>query len=222
MATERSPSRTLASTAAAAVLETRLGWVCVVAQSGRVIATSLPAPTQAEAVSACPPTCGRENTHKTLAALLHDLRQYFRGEPIDLSQHPVDLSAQPSFTRRALLAACKIPYGQVRTYAWLARAAGRPGAARAAGQAMSRNPVPLLIPCHRVIGTGGKLTGFGGGLALKRALLELEGIVFPSHPEARPRIRPGGSKSPARRRSRTPAHPAVSVTRPQAVDKESA
>lgn len=67
-----------------------------------------------------------------------------------------------------------IPYGQVRTYGELARAIGSPGAARAVGQACNRNPVPIIIPCHRVIGSGGKLTGYAGGLALKERLLRLE------------------------------------------------
>lgn len=67
-----------------------------------------------------------------------------------------------------------IPYGQVRTYGELAKAIGRPGAARAVGQACNRNPIPIIIPCHRVVGAGGELTGYAGGLALKERLLELE------------------------------------------------
>jgi methylated-DNA-[protein]-cysteine S-methyltransferase len=67
-----------------------------------------------------------------------------------------------------------IPYGKVRTYGEMAEAIGRPGAARAVGQACNRNPISILIPCHRVVGAGGKLTGYAGGLALKERLLELE------------------------------------------------
>ena len=67
-----------------------------------------------------------------------------------------------------------IPYGEVRTYGELAKAIGRPGAARAVGQACNRNPIPIIVPCHRVVGAGGKLTGYAGGLALKEKLLELE------------------------------------------------
>ena len=67
-----------------------------------------------------------------------------------------------------------IPYGEVRTYGELAKAIGRPGAARAVGQACNRNPIPIIVPCHRVVGTGGKLTGYAGGLTLKKRLLELE------------------------------------------------
>ncbi|NLX47658.1 MAG: methylated-DNA--[protein]-cysteine S-methyltransferase [Euryarchaeota archaeon] len=67
-----------------------------------------------------------------------------------------------------------IPYGKVRTYGELAKAIGRPGAARAVGQACNRNPIAIMIPCHRVIGAGGKLTGYAAGIALKERLLELE------------------------------------------------
>jgi methylated-DNA-[protein]-cysteine S-methyltransferase len=109
--------------------------------------------------------------------LARDLRRYFTGEAVDFRGYPVDISSLPPFLRRALEAARGIPYGQVRTYKWVAARAGRGRAARAAGQAMSRNPVALLVPCHRVVGSGGKLTGFGGGLPAKRALLELEGMV---------------------------------------------
>jgi methylated-DNA-[protein]-cysteine S-methyltransferase len=93
---------------------------------------------------------------------------------VDFGGYPVDLSDHPPFRRAALAAARKIPYGEVRSYRWLAEAAGNPRASRAAGQAMHYNPAPLVIPCHRVVGASGALTGFGGGLAMKRALLTLE------------------------------------------------
>lgn len=68
----------------------------------------------------------------------------------------------------------EIPYGETRSYAQLARAAGRPDAVRAVGAANGTNPLPIVVPCHRVIGSNGSLTGFGGGLAAKRFLLDLE------------------------------------------------
>lgn len=162
------------------LLETPLGWVCAIALGGRLAALSLPARTRGDAVLACgvEGECGRPD--RALARLADDLRRYFAGEAVELGRHPVDLAVQPPFRRRALLAARTIPYGEVRTYGWIARRAGRPGAARAAGQAMSKNPIPLVIPCHRVVAAGGKLGGFGGGLEMKRALLRLEGIVCDS------------------------------------------
>jgi methylated-DNA-[protein]-cysteine S-methyltransferase len=73
-----------------------------------------------------------------------------------------------------------IPFGQVRTYGWIAGQLGRPGAARAVGSALGSNPLPLIVPCHRVVCSNGSLSGFSapGGQALKRFLLEHEGVVF--------------------------------------------
>lgn len=88
-----------------------------------------------------------------------------------------DLPLRPqgtAFQQAAWSALCDIPYGQTRTYAQQAAAIGNPKACRAVGMANHRNPLPLFIPCHRVIGAGGKLTGYAGGLAIKRFLLELE------------------------------------------------
>lgn len=88
---------------------------------------------------------------------------------------PLDVEGVPPFTLSAWRACVRIPRGETRSYGWLAMEAGRPGAARAAGQAMARNRFPPLVPCHRVIGSAGSLHGYGGGLALKARLLEAEG-----------------------------------------------
>ena len=100
------------------------------------------------------------------------LRAYFAGELRDF-----DLPLAPrgtDFQRRVWSALREIPYGSTITYSELAAAVGRPGAARAAGAANGRNPLAVVIPCHRVIGAGGALTGYGGGLGRKRLLLDLE------------------------------------------------
>jgi len=85
----------------------------------------------------------------------------------------------PPFTRKVWLACAEIPRGQVRTYGWIARRIGRPGAARAVGQALARNPFAPLVPCHRVVGADGRMTGFSapGGVAAKRKLLRKEGAL---------------------------------------------
>lgn len=101
---------------------------------------------------------------------------YFGGE---LSQF--DLAIAPSgteFQMQVLAALQKIPFGQVRSYKDLAQAIGRPQAMRAVGAANGRNPIPLIIPCHRVLGANGSLTGFGGGLDTKAFLLRLEGAII--------------------------------------------
>ncbi|MCX5671384.1 MAG: methylated-DNA--[protein]-cysteine S-methyltransferase [Planctomycetota bacterium] len=90
---------------------------------------------------------------------------------------PVDMAGLPPFHTRVLRACLRIPYGKTLTYAALAERAGSPRAARAVGQAMARNPLALVVPCHRVVAAGGGLGGYGGGLDLKRRLLKLEGAM---------------------------------------------
>ena len=105
------------------------------------------------------------------------LTEYF-----DARRRRFDLPLRPqgtAFQQAAWSALCDIPYGQTRTYAQQAAAIGRPKACRAVGMANHCNPLPLFIPCHRVIGAGGKLTGYAGGLAVKRFLLELEQAAIP-------------------------------------------
>jgi methylated-DNA-[protein]-cysteine S-methyltransferase len=153
-----------------------MGWVCAVARHGRLIATTLPMSSKAKAVAACTVRGELGRSDAVLSRFADDARRYFGGARVDLSQYAVDLSDEPRFRRAALEAARTIPYGEVRTYAWLAARAGRPHGARAAGGAMKRNPLPLVIPCHRVVGAGGRLVGFGGGLEMKAALLRLEGV----------------------------------------------
>ena len=103
---------------------------------------------------------------------------YFAGELIEF-ELPLDLDGT-EFQRQCWLALASIPYGQTVSYGEQARRLGlRPDAARAVGAANGQNPLPLVLPCHRVIGADGSLTGFGGGLHLKRFLLEHEGALLP-------------------------------------------
>lgn len=101
---------------------------------------------------------------------------YFAGERV-IFDEPVDLSRVSSFDRAVLEVVQGIPFGEVKTYAWVANQIGRPKAARPVGQAVGRNPVPIIVPCHRVIGSDGGLRGFGWGLELKEWLLGLEGTI---------------------------------------------
>ena len=106
------------------------------------------------------------------AEAARQLGDYFAGK-----RHSFDLPLAPSgtpFQRDVLAALQQIPYGETRSYGELAKAVGRPKASRAVGAANGRNPLPIVIPCHRAIGSDGSLTGFGGGLATKRFLLDLE------------------------------------------------
>jgi methylated-DNA-[protein]-cysteine S-methyltransferase len=105
------------------------------------------------------------------------LDEYFEGkrQRFDLA---VDLKLQADFNRRVLRELARVPYGEVVTYGELAARAARPRAARAVGTVMNRNPLPIVLPCHRVIGANGKLVGYGGGLERKETLLRLEGALL--------------------------------------------
>jgi methylated-DNA-[protein]-cysteine S-methyltransferase len=108
---------------------------------------------------------------------LRQLSEYFAGERTTFD-FPLVLAGN-AFERRVWEALQAIPYGTTITYGELAARLGAPGAARAVGAANGRNPIAIVVPCHRVIGARGKLTGYGGGLARKRALLTHEGALLP-------------------------------------------
>ncbi len=103
----------------------------------------------------------------------NQFRRYFSGKPVTFDV-PLDLGQATDFQKAVWKAAATIPYGETRSYAWVAKLIGRPTAARAVGQALGANPVPVIIPCHRVISSAGTLGGFSGGLAMKKHLLGME------------------------------------------------
>jgi methylated-DNA-[protein]-cysteine S-methyltransferase len=104
-----------------------------------------------------------------------ELDLYFQGKLTEFDL-PLDWQLSRDFRRRALRAIDRIPYGKTRNYTEIARSAGNERAVRAAGSACGSNPIPIVVPCHRVLRTGGALGGYGGGLPMKEALLQLEGI----------------------------------------------
>ena len=111
------------------------------------------------------------------------LSRYFKGEPVDFHHVPVALPDEMTFQSKVLSALRSVPYGETRHYGWLAEAVGQPGASRAVGGALGRNPFPVLIPCHRIITKSGKLGGFMQGHSdansrVKSFLLELEGVTL--------------------------------------------
>ena len=114
-------------------------------------------------------------------ALVSSLAEYFDGGELDFPLAHIDWTGTPDFHRRVLELCAQIERGQTMTYGALAAAAGSPGAARAVGQAMARNRWPLIIPCHRVLGHAGRLTGYSGsgGTDTKRALLDFEAGGIP-------------------------------------------
>jgi methylated-DNA-[protein]-cysteine S-methyltransferase len=107
-----------------------------------------------------------------------ELDRYFEGRQHDFDL-PLDWQLTHGFYRKVLRATARIPYGQTRSYKQMAKRAGSPRAVRATGSALGSNPLPIIVPCHRVLRTGGALGGYGGGLETKQALLELEGALEP-------------------------------------------
>ncbi len=131
---------------------------------------------------------------RVLAEAARQLGEWFAGErtAFDL---PLDLGAATAFQRRAWLALAEVPYATTRSYGEQADRLGAPRAARAVGAANGRNPLPVVLPCHRLVGADGSLTGFGGGLDVKRALLDHEAATA---------ARAAGAGSARTRRSRAP------------------
>src|SRR5438067_3348525 len=113
-----------------------------------------------------------------LDAVRRELDEYFEGDRREFDL-PLDLRVAP-FHEAVLHELARVPYGRTETYGALAAKVGRPKAARAVGTVMNRNPIPIVLPCHRIVGANGSLTGYAGGLHVKRALLELEGAMLPS------------------------------------------
>ena len=114
-----------------------------------------------------------DNTGK----LDRQLRDYAAGKPVRFGCR-LDLSAGTPFQQAVWRAMLKIPRGEVRSYGWIARKIGRPRATRAVGAACGANPIPVIVPCHRVVASDGSIGGFGGGLGMKRKVLRLEGVTL--------------------------------------------
>ena len=157
--------------------ETPLGWVSVTLSDKGLHSITLPLKTRDAALNdAMEIGASEPATPSEATALEHDIVALVTGKPITGSL-TLDWTGITPF-RRAVLEACtSIPAGETRTYAWLAQQVGKPAAARAAGRVMATNPWPLLVPCHRVLGSNGTLHGYGGGLDMKEALLQAEGVA---------------------------------------------
>jgi len=161
----------------ATACQTALGWVAFAWSERGLTAMTLPQPTEAEALRQVPVPTGEGAPPPGLdpAALVEKLHRYFEGEPVTFDE-PLDSSIGTEFQRRVWAITRAIPRGQTRSYGQIASEAGT-CAARAVGQTMARNPWPIVVPCHRVVGSSGSLTGFAGGLAMKRQMLEIEGAI---------------------------------------------
>jgi len=164
------------------------GWVGVGTTENGVAKVVLPRKSKREAEREL--SGFKDNANQDLANRCSDLlSRYLSGEPVPLEQIPVDWGRVPPTHRRILQTLRRVSQtGQTVTYGELARLCGLPKAARLVGQAMAKNPVPLLVPCHRVVRSDGSLGGFTGGVEVKAKLLELEKTLC-------------GANSPARKKS---------------------
>jgi len=158
---------------------TRVAWGwCGLKRTGHgMTRVSLPLATPAEAMAAVDAVGSPAADEPLLREVAALLAAHFAGQPVRF-EVALDLRGVGEFGRSVLAACARIPWGRTATYGELAAAVGRPGAARAVGQALGRNPLPVVVPCHRVIGADGGLVGFGAGLAMKRRLLEHEGVCL--------------------------------------------
>ena len=155
--------------------ETKLGWIGLALSPRGLRATTTPRPSRNEALREIAEVGALEPASEAEAGdLPRRLRAFAEGEPVDLTAD-IDWDGVSGFRRAVLEETMRIPAGETRSYGWLARKVGSPRAARAVGRVMATNPLPIVVPCHRVVGSDGSLRGYGGGLAMKEALLRLEG-----------------------------------------------
>lgn len=159
------------------IVETEVGFVGVVISDKGLRYTTLPRRTLEEALTDVS-TLGamREAPASEVSRIAEDIRTLATGRSVDMSRY-VDWDGITPFRRAVLEQTMAIPMGETRTYAELAASAGSPRAARAVGRVMATNPLPFVIPCHRVVGSNGTLHGYGGGLDLKERLLKVEGAL---------------------------------------------
>lgn len=180
----RQPNRDVLNRATVWTCETPVGTLFLAASNRGVCEVSFAATTKLQTILASlsargfvPEVIGPDALSGDLLAISQTVQSYLAGTRRSLGL-PVDLSSVSPFTRIVLDAATTIPFGQVETYGTIASRIGKPGASRAVGNALGRNPVPLIIPCHRVVRSDLTAGGFVGGTAVKQRLLKLEGAAF--------------------------------------------
>jgi methylated-DNA-[protein]-cysteine S-methyltransferase len=141
-----------------------------------IVKLSLPQPSEKSALDelALGPNAARVSFER-FDELVSRIREYFKGKQVDF-EDKLDTSDGTVFQRSVWSTCRTIPYGQTRTYAWIAEQIGKPRASRAVGSALGKNPIPIIVPCHRVLASDGGLGGFKGGISAKKLLLKLEGI----------------------------------------------
>ena len=177
------------------LLRTSWGWFGLVAREHGLLSTFLPQPQRDLRRRIKERFSSAAEFDALLPGFCHQVRQYFDGQATRFDVE-IDIGDMPPFRQMVLELCRKVPYGKTATYADLARAAGKPAAARAVGGVMAHNPLPLVIPCHRILRSDGSLGGYSsrGGLNEKTRLLRLEGamdaeeLLATARRDARPHI----------------------------------
>ena len=153
--------------------DTDLGWIGILASANELVRTTLPQHSAKEAQQLLGSINDATWAPHSFEDLIQRFRIYCSGHKVTFANQ-LDLSRATAFQRKVWEVTRLIPYGETRSYAWVAEQIDKPRAARAVGQALGRNPLPIIIPCHRVLTSSGQLGGFGGGVEMKKHLLSLE------------------------------------------------
>ena len=157
-----------------AIFNTDMGWVGVLASAEGLLGTTLPQRSAEEVCQLLGDSVNRTTCSLHLFKdLMERLKAFFSGQRTTFPDKLV-LSPATYFQREVWEKTRLIPYGETRSYGWVAKQIRNPRAVRAVGQALGKNPLPVIVPCHRVVASNGKLGGFGGGVEMKRRLLSLE------------------------------------------------
>jgi O-6-methylguanine DNA methyltransferase len=156
--------------------KTAAGWIAVLASADGLLKNTLPQETESKALS----MLGTDRSDAVIsrdmfAGLQKRFIDYFSGIKVAFPES-LDFGKATPFRKEVWQASRSIPYGETVSYRWVAEKIGNPKAARAVGGALGKNPMPIIVPCHRVIGCNGDLTGFSSGLDVKKRLLEIEGV----------------------------------------------
>jgi methylated-DNA-[protein]-cysteine S-methyltransferase len=164
------------------IFDTKNGFAALAWNENGVSSLRLPASSEARAeafVLRRFPQARRTTPSTQMASLISEIKRYFDGEKVDFSAVPLDMGSQDPFFARVYAEVRKLGWGETTTYGAVAKVLGaEPQAARDVGQAMASNPIPLIVPCHRVLAAGGKIGGFSapGGSSSKAKMLEIEGV----------------------------------------------
>ena len=154
--------------------DTEFGWMAAVASENGLRRLTVPQPSADKALKLIAELIPQSSANSAyFNDLSFRLQEYFEGNPMDFADK-LDLRDSTPFQQDVYRTIGPIPYGETRTYGWVAAALGNPKGARGVGQALARNPIPIVVPCHRITASGGGLGGYSGGLETKRRLLDLE------------------------------------------------